>query len=407
MRVLMIDDEPVFYKMSLKVLTDKGYEVEYASNGKDGLNAVASFEPEIIIVDMRMPDMNGIDILRKLRLDPRHIQTPVIFVTSVKTLEDKLKAFELGADDYLIKPFEPEELAARLDIVSRRAKVLLLTSGLPEAVQPHPNIVAVHSLRGGSGVSSLAVNLALSFSKIWEKPSLIIDTALFSSQVAMLLNMSPGSTLGKIANFQFSDIDDEVIDGLIESHISGLDVIAAPRFPVATDIFNEEFWSFLFRRVNDKYAFIVIDTPHDFSDVVISSIMKADTVVLVVSPEMASLRVTVSALRTYEQIGIPSSNIKLVLNNNFSSAGIDREKIQKAIGRQFNFELPYDATEVLRAVNLGSPFVLSNPDLMISRNIEDMAYSLSSEILKNIPPAAPSKAWKRVTSRLSGGHKKT
>ena len=231
MRILMIDDEPVFFKMAASVLQNRGYELEYARNGRDGLAAIASFQPEIIIADMRMPDMSGFDILQHLRRDPRYNQIPVIFLTSVKTLEDKLKAFELGADDYLIKPFEPEELAARLDILARRAKALQLSTELGTPSQNVPTTVALHSLRGGSGVSSLAVNLALSYYQIWEKPTLLIDTAFFASQVAMLLNVSPRSTLGKFADFQASDIDEAMIDDLINTHSSGLHFIASPPLP--------------------------------------------------------------------------------------------------------------------------------------------------------------------------------
>lgn len=407
MRVLMIDDEPVFYKLAANVLKNRGYELEYARNGKDGLAAIASFQPEIIIADMRMPDMSGFDILQSLRHDPRYLNIPVIFVTSVKTLEDKLKAFELGADDYLIKPFEPEELAARLDILARRAKALQLTNDFGKNTLNTPTVIAVHSLRGGSGISSLAVNLALSFYQIWEKPTLLIDTAFFASQVAMLLNMSPKHTLGKFADFQVPEIDERMIDELISPHPSGLHIIAAPRFPVATDVFTDEFWNMLFRTLSAKYAFIIIDTPHDFSDTVISILMKATAILLVVAPEMGSLRVAVSAMKTYDQLGVSPENVKLVLNQNFPNSSIDKSQLQKALGRPFDFEIPYEPAELLRAINLGNPFVLSRPDLPISKKIEDIAYSLSSEFLKYIPPPAPSKAWKRVTGRLPVANKKT
>ncbi len=399
MRVLMIDDEPVFYKMTSGVLESRGYELHYAKNGKEGLASISSFEPEIIIADMRLPDVNGFEILQYIRRDPRYSTLPVIFVTSVKTLEEKLKAFELGADDYLIKPFEPEELAARLDILARRAKALQLTKNFGQTIQNQPTIVGVHSLRGGSGVSSLAVNLAISFYQLWEKPALIIDTAFFASQVAMLLNMSPKSTLGKFADILLSEIDEKMVEELISTHSSGLQILPAPRFPVATDIFNDEFWNIIFKFVQNKYSFIIIDTSHDFSDTVISTLTKSNMILLVVNPEMASLRVAVSALKTYEQLGINPDNIKLVLNQNFPNATIDKIQLQKALGRQFDFELPYEQAEVLRSINLGVPFVLGKPDLQISKNIEDLAFSLSSEFLKYIPPANPSKTWRRVTGR--------
>lgn len=402
----MIDDEPVFYKMTASVLTNRGYELEYARNGKEGLAAIATFQPEIIIADMRMPDMSGFEILQNLRRDPRYHQIPVIFVTSVKTLEDKLKAFELGADDYLIKPFEPEELAARLDILARRAKALQISTDLGQSNQNTSTIIAVHSLRGGSGVSSLAVNLASAHYQIWEKSTLLIDTAFFASQVAMLLNMSPRSTLGKFSEFQVSEIDENMIGDLISTHSSGLQILAAPRFPIATDIFNDEFWSLLFRSIQDKFSSIIVDTPHDFSDSVISTLTKASAILLVVGPEMASLRVAVSALKTYEQLGIHPENVKIVLNQTFPNSPIEKSQLQKALGRSFDFEIPYEPNEVLRALNLGNPFILSRPDLPISKKIEDIAYNLSNDFLKFIPPPSPSKAWKRVTARLSVTTKK-
>lgn len=408
MRVLMIDDEPVFFKMAASVLTSRGYELEYVRNGKEGLAAIASFKPEIIIADMRMPDMSGFEILQSIRHDPRYHHIPVIFLTSVKTLEDKLKAFELGADDYLIKPFEPEELAARMDILARRAKAIQLTTDLGgENIQNNSTVVTLHSLRGGSGVSSLAVNLALSYYQIWEKPTLIIDTSFFAGQVAMLLNMSPRNTLEKFTDFQPTEIDEQMINELISTHSSGLQFIAAPRFPIATDVFNDDFWTMVFRIVREKFSFIVIDTPHDFSDSVISTLIKSDLILLVLEPEMASLRVAVSALRTYDQLRISPEKIKLVLNQSFPATNIDTAQLQKALGRQFDFEIPYEPAEVLRAINLGAPFIASRSDLPISKKIEDIAYSLSSEFLKFIPPSAPTKAWKRVTARQPVAVKKT
>jgi len=400
MRVLMIDDEAVFFKMAAGVLKSRGYELEYAKNGKDGLAAIATFQPDIIIVDMRMPDMTGFDILQNLRRDPRYHAIPVIFLTSVQTLQDKLKAFELGADDYLIKPFEPEELAARLDILARRAKALQLTNKLDETLQLKPTIVVVHSLRGGSGVSSLAANLAISFYQIWEKPTILIDTAIATGQVGLLLNKSPRNTLGKFADLQIPEIEDSMFEDLITKHDSGIQFIAAPRFPIAIDVFTDEFWQLMFGKINEMFDFIVIDTPHDFSDSVISNLMNASTILLVVGPEMGSLRVAVSALKIYEQLAIPVDNIKLVLNQNFPGSTIDRNQLQKALGRQFDFEIPFEPTEVLRSINLGSPFVMNRPELQITKKIEDMAYTLSNDLLKYIPPPVPSKTWRRVNSRL-------
>ncbi len=407
MRVLMIDDEQVFFRMAASVLTTKGYELEYAPTGKEGLAKIAAFIPEIIITDMRLPDMSGFDILQSLRRDPRYQHIPVIFVTSVKTLEEKLKAFELGADDYLTKPFEPEELAARLEILARRAKASQNNPNDEQSKLNSGQVIVVHSLRGGSGVSSIAANLAIANYQLWEKPTLLIDSAIFSGQVSTMLNIAPKLNLGRFADLEPSEIDASMIAELIMTHKSGINFIAAPRFPVAADAFNDEFWNILIHSVIDNYSCLVIDTSHDFSDSAISILMKANIILLIVNPELASLKVAVSALKTYEQLGIPPDTIKLVLNQPFPNLSIDRIQFQKAIGKEIEFDVPYEPIEVLRAINLGNPFILNKPDIPISKKIEDMAYALSSGFLKFIPPSSPTKTWKRVSSRLPSPTKKT
>jgi Flp pilus assembly CpaE family ATPase len=119
---------------------------------------------------------------------------------------------------------------------------------------------------------------------------------------------------------------------------------------------------------------------------------------------MSSLRAAMSAMDIYDKLGFPPEKIRLLLNSNSSIVGIRQAQIEKVLGHPVDFVIPYEPDEVIRAVNFGEPFFLKNSALPISVKLEDMAYILSNEIHKNLPPAAPTEAWKRVTSRL-GDHK--
>ena len=158
MRVLLIDDEQFYFKMLQKSLREAEYQLEYAKSGSEGLAKIPSFEPELLIVDLKLPELDGFEILQRLRRDPKFSYIPVIVITSQDELSEKLKAFELGADDYLVKPFQPEELVARMGILARRGRAMQMaqkeSSSAGEAT-----IVTVHSLRGGLGCSSIVVNL--------------------------------------------------------------------------------------------------------------------------------------------------------------------------------------------------------------------------------------------------------
>src|SRR5512145_94398 len=124
MRVLLIDDEQFYFKLIRKTLKEAEYELEYAQSGSEGLAKIPAFNPEILIVDLKLPGMDGFQVLERLRRDAKFSQIPVIVITAQDELSDKLKAFELGADDYLVKPFQPEELAARMGILARRGRAM-------------------------------------------------------------------------------------------------------------------------------------------------------------------------------------------------------------------------------------------------------------------------------------------
>jgi pilus assembly protein CpaE len=400
MRVLLIDDEPFYYKLLNKPMKDAGHEFEYSKTGKDGLAKVSATKPDVIIVDLRLPDISGHDILERLRRDTEFSNIPVIVITAKNELGDKLKAFELGADDYLIKPFQPEELVARMRILARRGRAMKIVSEMEKSDETLTTIVAVHSLRGGVGTTSVAVNLALAFNQIWAKSTLLIDAVLSAGQVAMMLNAKPRFTWEDFVDIEIKNIDEDLIENIAGKHSSGLSFIAAPRSPIALDTFSDEFWQIVLAKLAKQYEFIVIDTAHDFADITIQMLNSASNIVLALAPEMSSLRAAMSAMDIYDKLGFPPERIKLLLNSNSSIAGIRPAQIEKVLGHPVDFIIPYEPDEVIRAVNFGEPFLLKNSALPISMKLEDMAYTLSNDVHKNLPPAAPTEAWKRVTNRL-------
>ena len=399
MRVLLIDDEQFYFKLLQKPLKDAEYKLEYAKSGTEGLAKIPSFEPELLIVDLKLPELDGFEILKRLRRDPKFSYIPVIVITSQDELSEKLKAFELGADDYLVKPFQPEELVARIGILARRGRAMQLAqkevTGVSEAT-----IVTVHSLRGGVGCSSIVVNLGLAFHKLWGKQTLLMDSVLTAGQVALLLDAKPTATWENLVGVEPEDLDDAVVGEIMCSHKSGIRYIASPRYPIAADTFTTDELKLLMEKIESKNDFIIIDTSHDFSDMTIQMLSMSDTILLVMAPEMASLRTIVSAMEIYDRLGISLDKVKIALNNNSSNPAIKQAQLEKVLKRPIDFVLPFEAGEVNRALNFGQPFILTNPDLPICLVLEKMAYALSTETHKALPPAVPSPTWKRVTSQI-------
>ncbi len=117
MRILVMEDEPKAGEYLRTGLTESGYIVDVARNGRDGLHMANEFRYDLILLDVMMPEMDGWEVMRQL---DKSAAVPVLFLTARGTLEDKLKGLDLGAEDYLVKPFSFAELLARIRVALRR-----------------------------------------------------------------------------------------------------------------------------------------------------------------------------------------------------------------------------------------------------------------------------------------------
>ncbi|MBB4826694.1 DNA-binding response OmpR family regulator [Sporosarcina luteola] len=117
MKILVVDDDPNILELVTIHLTQASYEVRKASNGLEALEAVSEEMPDLAVVDVMMPGMDGYSLTRKLRAEA---DVPVLLLTAKGELEDKEKGFLAGSDDYVVKPFEPKELLFRINAILRR-----------------------------------------------------------------------------------------------------------------------------------------------------------------------------------------------------------------------------------------------------------------------------------------------
>ena len=121
-RVLVVEDEQDVAELIHYNLTREGYDVVLAANGADALKRAREIKPEVILLDIMVPQLNGWEVCRRLKQDPETRAIPVIMVTGRVEEGDKVLGFEMGADDYVTKPFSPRELVARIRAVVRRGK---------------------------------------------------------------------------------------------------------------------------------------------------------------------------------------------------------------------------------------------------------------------------------------------
>lgn len=113
MRILVVDDEPINIKLIELKLKKEGYDIVPANDGKEGIEKIVTHQPDLIITDLMMPYVNGMDIIHYVR-NVLHKDLPIVVLTAIEDEEVLLQAFEKGANDYLIKPFRAQELSLRV-----------------------------------------------------------------------------------------------------------------------------------------------------------------------------------------------------------------------------------------------------------------------------------------------------
>jgi DNA-binding response OmpR family regulator len=158
-RILIIDDDPELCALIVRFLAAEGFETDRANNANDGIAKALSGDYALIMLDVMMPDINGFDVLRRVRA---HSQMPVVMLTARGDTLDRVLGLEMGADDYLPKPFDPSELAARIRAILRRTRSPTNTSGSPIVVGDMELNGATRTvLSGGKPVELTAVEFDL------------------------------------------------------------------------------------------------------------------------------------------------------------------------------------------------------------------------------------------------------
>lgn len=117
-RVLTIEDDEITAKDMLAELTSHGFEVTWAANGKEGLALASSQSFDVITLDRMLPDMDGLEIVTSLRANGIH--TPILMISALSDVDERIRGLRAGGDDYMTKPFAPDEMAARLEVLLRR-----------------------------------------------------------------------------------------------------------------------------------------------------------------------------------------------------------------------------------------------------------------------------------------------
>ena len=366
-RVLFVDDEEQIRKLLSTWLTRHGYEVTVANDGWEALKAIRTKAPDLVITDVNMPNMNGLELTRRLRADHRTARIPVIMLSARKQADDVLTGYAEGADEYIPKPVEMAVLAAKVEVLIRR---FATTRGSTAAKRGGNVVLFVHG-KGGVGCTTLAVNAAVALAATTIYRVTLLDLNLEFGNAPMLMNLTSGRTLADLAENAHEQLDDATFATYLEQDRSGVRVLAGSDVPERAELVTVPAVQQAIDHLQKQSDYVVIDAPASFSQQVLAALDVADAAVIVTSAHLPSLKATKQALEVLEKLSYPQERTVLVVNRT-SAAGVEMDHVARFFNRKPDIVVPY--TQACDdAADRGRPLTVLHPDSAASKVIRDLA----------------------------------
>lgn len=398
--ILVVDDSQMVTKMMHMLLTRLGYTVTVKNSPVEALKwlRLPGNLPDLLISDVLMPEMNGHEFIKQVRSDPMAAHLPVILLTAQKGMDDKIAGFEAGADDYLVKPVNPTELELRVKALLARAQ-----AGPAVQHQPEAKVISVFSLRGGAGTTSMAVNLSVALARLWDIQVPLLDLALKNGHCALMLNLKPKYTLAYLAEWEEDVLEAEAIENLLLKHETGVKLLPAPISPIEAETVTPAMLDKVWPYLRASYSYLVVDAGSQLNDPTLTALDRSQAIILMLTPELASLKAAVDALSVFDQLGYEPDRILPVINWTFPQHGLPQKNIATALGRQIAAVIPYDRVAFVQAINSGRPLLAADPTQQAALAITSLAYRLTAKEMEAREVARPSQllTWARKLAKAA------
>lgn len=388
-KILIVDDDVDSLKLIGLMLKRQGYEVAVADSGGTALKKADAEIPQLIILDVMMPDMNGLDVCRELRANPRTTNIPIIMFTAKTLIDDKVKGFEAGADDYLTKPTHPAELANRVKSVLQRkasnpvtatdqkvAPAGIANEGSVQKVSSKLGmLIGVLGVKGGVGTTTVALNVAAALLKSGEKP-ILSDLRLGVGGMGLMLG-ADNDGMGHL--LREDDISAESVSQTIMSHKSGLRALVSASNPHDATLDFEleqplEIVQILRRFGNPA----IVDLGNGLTRASAEIADKVDKLLFVIEASAVALEMAKLQLAVLDDL-IGGGRISVVVVNR-SQSTLPWHEAENRLNREVKAIISPAPELSFQAGEQGTPMVLLQPNAMVSGQFVKLADEMKSRI---------------------------
>jgi pilus assembly protein CpaE len=370
-KILIIDDDLDTLRLVGLMLQRQGYQISAATNGQQGLDKAFEEDPDLILLDIMMPDMDGYEVTRRLRRNPSTMGTPILMFTAKTQLDDKVIGFEVGANDYLTKPTHPSELQARVKTLLSRAtekKEATLANGTSD----QSYIIGVLGARGGLGATSLAVNLAATLHA--RTHSDVIMAEMLPGQGALALDLGAVDSHGLadlLGVTKLNEITRERVSDTLVTHASGLKLFLSSDRPRDMHLINQSAnYEIILNRLAGLARFLVLDLGVGLQPFADKILPLCNDIMIVIEGVPNTIIHAKALVDDIAALGINKHNIHVVLNNRMrSDTQLPSSQVQNKLEHEIIATLTPAPELFVQATRMQTPAVLCQPDSLTARQI--------------------------------------
>lgn len=377
-KILVVDDDPDTVKFINIMLSRLGYSVVSATSGMEALERVQVEHPDLIILDVMMPGMDGYEVSRNLRRNPKTATTPILMFTAKTTIEDKLAGYDAGVNLYLTKPIHPIDLQANIrNLLTQR-----LTKA--EAATDHGYVVGVLSATGGAGVSTIALNLAITYAKKFNTKVIAAEMRPGQGSWALDLNLTEPVGLINLLSMELEDITLEAVSKELIQTNFGIKLLSASN---QTEKVESASATPQLERVIDHLtnlaSLVVLDIGTSFHPGFNAILNKCNELIMVVEPQPVPIKrskLLASELHL-KGFGSLKTMSTVTVNRTRSDIVLNISQVEQILGYPAVMGFPPVVEQAYRAADRAIPLIMVQPEGIIAMQF----VTLASQINERVP----------------------
>ena len=385
-KILVVDDDLQTVKLVGLVLDRRGYEIIAAQRGEQALEKARTEDPSLVVLDIMMPDIDGYEVSRRLRSDPKTADLPILMFTAKSEVQDKVTGFEAGADDFLTKPIHPQELVSRVE-----ALLLRSSRGQPkEKPTETANVVGFLGSKGGVGTTTLIVNAAVALADRRiateredepeaDKRVILAEMRSGMATASFQLGLPEHDGLGKVIEKPVGQIEENFIEAQLDEDQSGLLVLGSRTDPVgAVQAVSPDHAEVIVRHLGAAAGYLFLDLGVGLDEVNRRVLPRCRHVVVTVEPDNVALTLADKLLEEMnDSLNIPRHRISLVLiKRNRSATSFTKETIAERLKHNMIGMIPPAPELAFQSTNQRSPMVKMHLDSLVVRQYKSFVDEL-------------------------------